>query len=238
MTYDVPTFNQHEVGIELTEIEFVNRTLAVSEAARAISLLNQPDETKVEAWFAMQVVADQIGPRSNVGVRGISWEFETKRNRGKYRLYGQCHNGPVKTSTGGPMSLEAAILPDALEQPRKLLQKLLDEKGGLRQPDRRSIGTSAALMKAVSSSPEGLEWIKARTSAETTLLRMVNVADRYGRDGVCPRAGLIAHTYLIQFENCAELIREFTTQSAAWAKAQSLRLGDTKKALRPAVKKN
>lgn len=221
----------------MTEIEFVNRELAEAEAARAIDLLNRADGVRVEAWFAMQAVADQIGPTSNVGVKGISWAAGRAGRRGQYSIQATCIDGERRTSTGAPPTLEEARHPEHLSKAQRILDRLVDEGGGLVK-SRRSRGTSTALVEAVAHAPAGRAWLDAHTdrAARAQLLAMVRVADAYGRDGICPHASLDAHVAFLAFPNRSELIRQFPTQGPAWGKAMSLRRG-TEYAARPALRK-
>lgn len=204
----------------MTEMEFVNRDLAESEAARAIGLLNQSDESKVEAWFAMQAVADQVGPESNTGRRGISY----KPKQGGFWQYGlnaTCKHGVLATTTAAPKTRDAALDPAKLDKVEALLNRKIEELGG-RAYTKRPKGTGTALVEAVGASEAGRMWLASVATPEHWLLRMVRVADAYGREGVNPFAGLSAHDYLAKFENRAELIRDHVTSDQARGKSLSL----------------
>lgn len=207
-------------------IEFVDREKAEAGAARAIGLLNQSDEAKVEAWFAMQAVADQVGPASNVGVRGVWWQDANKHHKGHYKLYAECTNGRLQASAGRVDTLEEARDPERLARVVELLNTKVAEMGGFRELTRRRHGTSDALLRAVCASETGRAWAESIINPAEVLLRMVNVADAYGREGVNPRASLSAHRQFMAFPNRAELIREYPEQLRAKAKAMSLRNGE------------
>lgn len=206
-------------------IEFVNREKAESEAARAIGLLNQADHSKVEAWFAMQAVADQVGPASNVGVRRIRWD-DRRHGRAEYALDATCVDGRLRDYMHAPTTLEEARRPENLQTAIAVLERKVNELGGLVSPNKRPNGVGVALREAVCSTPEGLEWFNARKSAIDILQAMVQVADAYGREGVYPPASLGAHRLFIGFTNRAELIREYPRTPAARAKCLALQ-GDT-----------
>lgn len=205
------------------EVEFVNRELAESEAARAIGLLNQSDESKVEAWFAMQAAADQVGAASNLGVRGLAWVPNRTGSRGCYVMQLSCVDGHMQHKTGAPGTLKEAREARYLDKALALMARKVAELGGLARPDQRAAGTSAALMEAVQATEAGRLWLEGRKAAVTSLMQMVKVADLYGPDGVNPAASIEAHSVLLPFEDRAALVREFTTGPAARAKAMSLR---------------
>lgn len=213
------------------EPEFVDRVKAAKEAARFVSLLTSSNEAKVEAWFAMQAVADLVGPASNVGVKGIHW-YRPRGSTGLYGLQAQCVDGEFKTSTGGPGTLKEAREPKHLDVRIALFEKKIRELGGRSSAGIRPKGTTAALIAAVEASSGGKEWTAARKSASHILGRMVNVADAYGRDGVYPEASLAAHLSFIGFDNRAELIRAYPGRHEAAAKAMSLHRGEAKAAPR------
>lgn len=209
----------------MSEIEFINREAAEAEAARAIGLLNASDADRVEAWFALQAVANQVGEAGNLGIRGIWWEAPRGgRRRGRYWLQARCIDGPIRTSTGAPATLEAAREPAQLAKARALLDRLVREKGGYTAASsKRPKGTGDALVRAVSASEEGAHWVEERREARGLLLDMVNVADAYGRQGVYPPACIRAHQCFIEFDDRAELVRRYPTAHAAGAKAMALR---------------
>ena len=210
---------------------FVNREHAEAEAARAIRLLNDSDESKVEAWFAMQAVANEVGTGSNVGIRGVSWTPGRagggRRWGPTYHFYGSCVNGYLNAAVAAPSTLEEARQPKFLDTAKATLERKIAEMGGLSEKQVRPPGTADALISAVQASPEGKEWLAARQpkSARLALGKMVRVADLYGREGVCPAASLDAHYRLAQFDNRVKLVREFPTTTEANAKAMSLRHG-------------
>lgn len=212
------------------KVEFINREEAEHHAARAVTLLNASDESKVEAWFAMQAVADQVGPASNVGVRGITWVADMRPDRpnvlGKYTLRAACVDGHVSTTVKGPGSLIEARELIHLSKARAVWERKVRERGGLAHSMRHR-GTERAMRQAISATQVGRDWIAARTdkSVGVILIRMVRVADKYGREGIYPPAALRAHDVFASFEDRAELVRQFPNSSAAQAKATSLRYG-------------
>lgn len=209
----------------MPEVEFVNRDLAESEAARAVVLLNSSDEAKVEAWFAMQAVADQVGPASNVGVRGLAWRPD---GGGCYKVQASCVDGRLWTTIGGPATLEEARSFEWLGRVRETFERLVSGRGGLSAPDYRPDGVGNALVEAVNASPAGREWL-ARFKGDPrgphkVLLNMVKVCDRYG-ENVYSGASLYAHIAFLGADDRAQLVREFPNSGAAKARAMSLRAG-------------
>jgi hypothetical protein len=213
----------------MSTVEFVNREKAEAEAARAIGLLKASDESKVEAWFALQAVADLVGEASNTGIRGIHWTLGRRAGRSApepmYGLAAACVEGHVSTSMRAPATLEEACKPEALARATALFDRKILELGGRKADSSRSRGTGAALLAAVGATSEGERWIAARTSAPKILLLMVGVAAGYGRDGVCHWASLHAHKAFLEFDDRVALVREFPLSRAAFAKALSLRTG-------------
>jgi hypothetical protein len=205
-------------------VEFVDRDKAVAEAERAIGLLNASDEAKVEAWFALQAVADLVGSMSNTGVRGIYWAATGPNGRPAYRLQATCKHGRVATSTGAPPTLEQARSPEYLDRAVALLDKKIDERGGL-LTQARPAGTGPALVDAVRATATGRDWADRNVNPAMRLLIMVKVADVYGRLGVFPSASVSAHYSFIGFEDRAKLVRAYPHAASAWAKARSLRQG-------------
>jgi hypothetical protein len=189
-------------------------------------LLNASDEAKVEAWFAMQAVADMVGPRSVLGVLGISWSPPGKGGKsGTYRLVATCQNGRVQQNIAAPPTLEEAR-GDRLLLAIERLEHECSELGGRKRPPRPR-GTGRALVEATSASERGREWVSrvSPRTAENTLLSMVRVADAYGIEGINPLAPLDSHLAFVPFENRAELVREFSSPASAKCKAMSLRAG-------------
>lgn len=204
-------------------IEFVDRAFAEAEAKRAIELLQQADGIKVEACFALQAVANQIGPASNVGLHGVSWA-QAGPSRWRYNLSANCRDGLYRTSTGAPDTLEEAKQPEWLEKVSQVLEKMITQNGGL-LPRARPAGTGEALISAVEASPEGIAWLAQRShhTGRQKLLAMVAVADRYGRDGIYPPASITAHVSFITRDDRNELIRDFPESAAAAGKAMALK---------------
>lgn len=213
----------------MNEIEFVNRELAESEAARAVDLLNQSDAAKAEAWFAMQAVADQVGPASNVGVRGLSWTESAgngKTRTPRYSIQIACRDGYLVDYIKAPATLELGREPATLAAAAEVMQRRIAEMGG--QADtRRPSGTTAALVAAVEVTEEGRVWLAQRSpeGGGNALRRMVRVADEYGREGVNAAATLTAHVRFLPFDDRAELVREFPSSESARAKAMTLKRG-------------
>lgn len=210
--------------------EFVDRDKAVADATRAVGLLNTSDEAKVEAWFAMQAVADQVGPSSNVGVRHIRWEAAGQPgrytgNHARYDLAATCVEGRLRQFMRAPDSLDEARYPENLQSAVAVLERKIEELGGLVKPDKRPQGVGAALREAVCASPEGLRWYEARKCAKDLLGAMVQVADAYGREGVYAPASLGAHRLFVAFDDRAQLIRDYPRTPAARAKCLALRGG-------------
>lgn len=206
-------------------VEFVNREAAESEAARAIGLLNQSYEAKVEAWFALQAVADQVGPASNTGIRGIHWQPAARTRGGgfEYRLRASCIDGRVDTSIKATAD---AKQPEALEKAQKALLRAINKAGGLTYKDTvRPNGTGAALVEAVSSTEEGRRWLASYKHPHEKLLMMVRVCDAYGRDGINISASLEAHKAFITFVDRRELILKYPGTFDAYA-ARARRLRD------------
>lgn len=218
-------------------VEFVNREIAEAEAARAIELLNHSDESKVEAWFAMQAVADQVGTLSNVGTKGICWTLD--RGRGFYSIAISCKNGSLKTKTGAPPTLEEARTREFLGRAVAVMNRKAEELGGFARGHRPK-GTLDALVEAVSATSEGRDWMDARTetTVRSLLSGMVSVADQYGRNGVNPAASLGAHLKFITFDDRAALVRDFPTASQAQAKYMALKLVKGGEFQRPVPKRS
>lgn len=209
----------------MTEVEFVDRKQAEKDAARAIKLLNASDESKVEAWFALQAVANQVGPVSNLGVQGLSW----RKHNGRYvySVWITCRDGLAATKTGAPATLTEARQEKHLAKGRAILARAISQKGGLPERPTRPKGTHDALVSAVSASPAGRIWIDslAPSSVMLRLGSMVRVADAYGREGINSHATLEAHVAFLTFPNRDELIRQFPATDQARLKARLLRAG-------------
>lgn len=213
-----------------TEIRFINRELAEADGKRFAVLQARSDESRIESWFALQAIADQVGPASNVGKRGMHWEPAKTSASGAvvmgatYHLVATCVDGMIRTSTGAPKTLEAARQEKNLAKPMALLQRLIKEKGGLRAPNRRPSGTSQALEQALAATPEGKAWLAAHRRPGPLLLSMVKVADEYGREGIYPSASLEAHVVFLPYEeDRIQLVREFSSGRSARGRALSLR---------------
>lgn len=211
-------------------MEFVNREEAERQAARFVTLINAAERSKVEAWFAMQAVADQVGPNSNVGVRGISWRRQRGRSNAWYALRARCVDGWLNAVIAAPVTLNEARSPNALAGAVAVFDRKIADLGG-RTSGNRPKGTSRALRLAVDASPQGREWLGRVTSvtAQIRLLLMVNIADAYGRDGVNPDASLRAHAAFITFDDRASLVREHPDSTSANARVALIKHGDNAK---------
>lgn len=201
---------------------FIDEAKAVSEAARAIGLLNQSDEAKVEAWFAMQAVADLVGPASNTGIRGISWSANKSGKAGVYNLQANCADGVASASLAAPATLDEARQPDRLRLAVAALDRACDKLGGRASLHQMSRGTGAALLEAVGQATDGAAWIESHPGAAQRLMTMVRVANAYGPDGVYAPAALAAHNAFITFHDRAKLIRAYPLVDSAQAKARWL----------------
>lgn len=211
-------------------VEFVNDAEARAHAESAVVLMASAETKRgesyaadLEACFELQAVADLIGPESNTGVRGITWFLDSRRGRGVYAISAKCRDGHVRTTLKAPSTLEEALDPTTLQKAVDALARKVDAAGGVvsKSLDRPK-GTGDALVEAVASSEPGLAWLATRANpraARACLLSMVKVAERYGRNGVNPQAGLTAHLTLSELPDCAELIRAHPTRDGALAAA-------------------
>lgn len=198
--------------------EFVDEAKAVELARQAVVLFNASDEDKVEAWFKLQAVADQVGEASNTGIRGISWATDPPKSP-KYQLTGQTAKGRFQHSLKAPATLDEALLPENLDLAVAARERTAAKYGGEILSGRRPAGTSEAMLRAVAASDEGAEWLSRvkESCAREQCLKAVRVADTYGRDGVFACASLGAHIVFVTYETRAEDIRKFPGYGAAAA---------------------
>lgn len=201
------------------ELEFADRELALREATRAVELMNQSDEAKVESWFAMKAATDQVQEASNTGVRGITRAYDKARKKWFYAVQASCVTGRVATTTGSYVTEAEAIEHQPVAE--KLLARLIQERGGRTGASKNPFpqGTTSVLIELLQAAPEGRKWVNAvsTASARITVMRMVRVAQVYGREGVNPRASLAAHYALISVADRSEAILKHQTADSARA---------------------
>lgn len=201
-------------------VDFVNRKLAEDGACEFVRLYDASNTSRLESWFVLQGVADQIGVESNTGRLGISYKPATG-SCWQYGLYASCVDGPLSTTAAASKDRDEALSPERLDKVEELLNRKIAELGG-RTRVKRPKGTGEALVEALSGTTEGRRWVEATARPEHHLCLIVQVADEYGREGVNPRASLSAHIALLRFDERRSLILEYETAMAARAKAMSL----------------